>query len=112
MRVLVKVSLPVEVANQSVRQGELGRKIQSILEDQKPETAYFVAEGGKRTAYLFLDILDASQVPAIVEPWFLAFNAAVEITPAMTVKDLAAAGPGIEKAAKKYGSTAQGVAAR
>jgi hypothetical protein len=105
MRVLVKVSLPVEAANQSARQGELGKTIQSILEDQKPEAAYFVAEGGKRTGYLFIDLLDVSQIPGIAEPWFLAFNASVEITPAMTLKDLAAAGPAIEKAVRKFGST-------
>ena len=46
---------------------------------------------------------DPSQIPAVAEPWFLAFNASVEIHPVMTPADLAKAGPAIEQAVKKYG---------
>ena len=46
---------------------------------------------------------NASQIPAIAEPWFLAFNASLELHPAMTPDDLAKAGSAIENAVKKYG---------
>jgi hypothetical protein len=46
---------------------------------------------------------DVSQMPAIGEPWFLAFGAKISLRPAMTLQDLAAAGPGMEAAVKKYG---------
>jgi hypothetical protein len=46
---------------------------------------------------------DASQLPAIAEPWFLALNAAIEVTPAMIPADLQKAGPAIEKAVKTFG---------
>lgn len=62
-----------------------------------------MADNGKRTAYLFLQIKEVSELAAIAEPWFLAFNASVEVTPAMTAQDLANAGPAIEKAMKKFG---------
>ena len=52
---------------------------------------------------LVVDLQDASQIPAIAEPWFIGFNAAVEFHPAMVAKDLEKAGPTIEKAVKKYG---------
>ena len=42
-------------------------------------------------------------MPAIAEPWFLGFNAAVEFHPAMVPKDLEKAAPAIEQAVKKYG---------
>ena len=42
-------------------------------------------------------------MPAIVEPWFLAFNANVQLLPVMLPEDLEKAGPGIEDAVKKYG---------
>jgi len=57
---------------------------------------------GQRTAYIFLDMQDASQIPAIAESWFLAFNASVEIHPVMIPDDLARAGGAIENAVKKY----------
>jgi hypothetical protein len=48
-------------------------------------------------------MLDASQIPAIAEPWFLAFNASIEIHPVMIPDDLAKAAGAIENAVKKYG---------
>jgi hypothetical protein len=63
----------------------------TILEQQKPEAAYFISEGGRRTGILIIDIKDASDIPRIAEPWFLALNASVEATPA------------IEQAVKTFG---------
>jgi hypothetical protein len=111
MRMLMKVSIPVEAGNRAAVDGSLPKTIQAILEEQKPEAAYFLGDNGKRTGYIFLDLKSTSDVPAIAEPWFLAFNASVELTPAMTVQDLTAAGPGIESAVKKYGSLARGAGA-
>jgi hypothetical protein len=56
-----------------------------------------------RAGLLILDLKDPSQIPALAEPWFLAFNATVELQPVMTPADLAKAGPAIEQAVKKYG---------
>ncbi len=103
MRFLVKARMDVEAANDHARAGILGSTIQSILEDLKPESAYFVADEGQRTAYLFLDMQDPSDLPAVAEPWFLAFNADVVAQPAMIAEDLEKAGPDIEQAVKKYG---------
>lgn len=104
MRILMKVCLPVETANLAAIDGELGSTIKEILDDLKPETAYFAEDHGRRTGYIFVNINDPSEIPQIVEPWFLAFNASVELHPAMNAADLAKAAPGIEKAAKKYGA--------
>jgi hypothetical protein len=46
---------------------------------------------------------DASQIPALAEPWFLAFHASLEIVPVMVLDDLKKAGPAIKQAVKKYG---------
>ena len=98
----MKVSMPVEAGNAAARSGSLGKIIQSILADLKPEAAYFCDFDGMRTGLLFFDLADASQIPVVAEPWFLALNAGVEIHPVMTLEDLAKAGPGIEAAVKKY----------
>ena len=103
MRFLLKVNIPVESGNAAAKAGKLGAIIQSILTDLKPEAAYFSDDRGQRTGYLFIDMQDASQIPAIAEPWFLAFNASIELHPVMVPDDLAKAGSAIEKAVKKYG---------
>jgi hypothetical protein len=102
MRCLLKAMMPVETANASARDGKLAKTIQSIVAELKPEAAYFVTEGGKRTALIFFDLQDSSQIPAVAEPWFLAYNAEVEIIPVMNADDLAKAEPHIEQAVKKY----------
>jgi len=102
MRFLLKVNIPVESGKAAAKAGKLGATIQSILADLKPEAAYFTDNNVQRTAFIFLDMQDASQIPAIAEPWFLAFNASVEIHPVMIPDDLAKAGSAIENAVKKY----------
>ncbi len=103
MRVLLKARMDTEKANELTRQGKLGEVIGAILADQKPEAVYFAADKGKRTAFLFLNMDDPSDLPAIAEPWFLAFNADIEVQPAMIPEDLQKAGPAIEAAAQKFG---------
>ena len=100
----LKVEFPTETSNAAVKDGSLTRVIQSILDEQKPEAAYFLASNGRRSGLLFLDLQDASQIPALAEPWFLALDAAVEFHPVMTPADLAKAGPAIEQAVKTYGA--------
>jgi hypothetical protein len=72
------------------------------LADQKPEAAYFTAEGGHRGGIVVVNISDVSQIPALAEPWFLTANAKVEFIQAMIPDNLAKAAPGIEAAVKKY----------
>lgn len=103
MRFLLKVELPVEIGNAVSKKGALGKTIRSILDEQKPEAAYFLASNGKRAGYIFVEMQDAAQIPALAEPWFHAFQASVEIIPVMTPDDLKKAEPAIAKAVKKYG---------
>jgi len=106
MRMLLKVSMPVETANAAIRDGRLQSTIQRILADLKPEAAYFAEDGGQRTGYIFFDMQDSSQLPAVAEPWFLAFNAAVTVRPAMNPDDLAKSAPAMQRAVAAFGKPA------
>ena len=54
----------------------------------KSEAAYFVAEAGLRSAMIFFDMQNASDIPGIVEPLFMGFNAEVDLLPVMNADDL------------------------
>jgi len=102
MRFLCKFKMSVTAGNKVAKDGKLGKTIGAILEEQKPEAVYFGLEDGMRTAYMIVQLDDASQLPAIAEPWFLACDASIEAQTVMLPEDLQKAGPAIEAAAKKY----------
>jgi hypothetical protein len=98
MRVMMKVSIPVEAGNKALKDGSLPKTMMAFVEQMKPEAAYFMPENGKRTGIFFFDLKDPSTIPIAVEPFFLNLNASIEITPAMNVEDMKA---GVEKAMKR-----------
>ncbi|MDL5202845.1 hypothetical protein [Streptomyces sp. ALI-76-A] len=88
MRVLLKASMDTEKANEAIRNGTLGKLIQEAVEQIKPEAAYFTTENGQRTAFLFFDMQDSSQMPVISEPFFLNLGAKISYTPVMNMEDV------------------------
>jgi hypothetical protein len=104
MRMLMKVMIPGPEGNAAIVKGTLGSTIGAILADIKPESAYFLEENGLRTGMIVFDLAKTSDIPAIAEPWFLAFNARVELHPTMTLEDLKNSAPGMESAVQKYAS--------
>ena len=105
MRMLLRASIPVEAGNAAAKNGTLGSIMERILGDLKPEAAYFYADDdGCRCASIVFDLADPSQIPAVAEPFFLAFNAKVSLRPVMKPEDLAKAGPAIGESVKQYGS--------
>jgi len=104
MRMLLRVSIPVETGNAAAKAGTLGTTIERILADLKPEAAYFLADdNGNRSGSIVFDMKDTSQIPAIAEPWFLAFNAKISLRPVMSPQDLAKGAPAITQAVQQYG---------
>jgi len=100
MRMLMHVEFPLEPFNTAVRDGSVGAKVQKILEAIKPEAAYFSEHNGRRGATLVVKVNESSEIPAIAEPWFLTFDAQVEMRIAMTPEDLGRAG--LEKLGKQW----------
>jgi hypothetical protein len=101
MRMLMNITIPTDRFNEAVRNGTVGQKIGSILEDIKPESVFFTEQDGSRGAILVVNLDDPAKVPALAEPWFLAFDAKVKFQIAMTPDDLKRAG--LEVLGKKWG---------
>lgn len=92
MRMLMIVSLPHHTFNAAVKAGTAGAKIGKILEATKPESAVFTEINGQRTGVFVVNVPEATKIPALCEPWFLTFEADVQLHPAMTPEDLHHAG--------------------
>ncbi|MFI4938689.1 MAG: hypothetical protein ACHQJ6_09340 [Candidatus Berkiellales bacterium] len=104
MRMLLKIQVPTEDGNFGLKEGKFNQIIDYFQTEFKPEAIYFLAEDGKRTGLIFVDMKDPSQIPAMAEPWFQALNANIEMTPVMIPSDLQKAGSSIEKAIKTFGN--------
>ena len=100
MKMLLNVTLPHQPFNAAVKDGTAGSKLTRILEATRPEAVYFTEQNGHRGAVLVLDLPDASKIPALVEPWMLAFEADIELRPVMTPEDLKRAG--LDELGKKW----------
>ena len=103
MRFMLTFRIPMDEGNELIKSGNIGESMQSVLEDLKPEAAYFGDIEGGRGGYLVVNMDDASHIPALVEPLFLGIGATVELHPVMTLDDLMKAAPSLEQAAQKYG---------
>ena len=57
MRMLMKISMPVDKSNAAIKSGALQRTLQSTMEALKPEAAYFFPdENGNRSAIMVFDM--------------------------------------------------------
>ncbi len=92
MRMLMTVTIPHHIFNAAVKDGTVGAKIGKILDAIKPEAVYFTDHHGHRSALLVVDLPDATKIPALAEPWFLTFEADVQLHPCMTPDDLKRSG--------------------
>lgn len=97
MRFLAEVKIPVEKGNSTILDGTLMHKIQSAVQNLKPEAVYFVIRNGQRTMYAVFDLKSEDQLVSAFEPFWLDFNAEVNVFPAMTPADLEKAGPVFHK---------------
>ena len=102
MRFLMRVSMPNRDINRSMKEGTFARQMERLLGEVRPEAAYFVTDDGVRTAYLVVDMQSAHEMPKMAEGFFLAFDAKVDLMPAMVQEDLRKAGPEIDRIAKAF----------
>jgi len=88
MRVMLRVSFPVEQGNKAIKDGSLPKTVMAFVDRMKPEACYFFPHGGKRSALFVFDMQESSQLAPTVEGFFDALHADVELTPVMNLEDL------------------------
>ena len=88
MRMMLRWSMPVERGNQAIEDGSIGKIIEALAEQLKPEAAYFFPDGGERSGMMVFDMTDPAEIPKIAEPLFRGLDAAVEFLPVMNADDL------------------------
>jgi hypothetical protein len=96
----MQFQLPVEKFNESVRDGSVGAKLGRVLEEIKPEAAYFTAKDGTRGGIMVVNLKDTTDMVRFAEPLFLLFNATVEYLPAMTPEEIQRSG--VDQMGKKW----------
>ena len=97
MRMMMKVSIPVESGNKGVKEGVLPKTVMGFVEQFKPEASYFTTDNGKRTAFFVFDLKDPTMIPSAAEPFFQNLHAAVDWAPVMNLEDMKM---GVERAMK------------
>lgn len=104
MKYIMKVKFPSgEEGNNLLKDPMFGKKMGELLSEVKAEAAYFTTVCGRRGGYIIINMDDASQIPAIAEPFFQWLKAEIDLFPVMTPEELGKAAPAIENAVKKWG---------
>ena len=95
MRMMMKVQMPTGPGNDAIKDGSLPQIMASSLEALHAEAAYFTADDGMRTALIFFEMSDSSDIPPAAEPMFMGLDARITLSPVMNAEEMQA---GVEKA--------------
>ncbi|MFD7238936.1 hypothetical protein ACFWAT_26990 [Streptomyces syringium] len=88
MRTLLEARLDTRAGNEAIKNGKLPKVLQEVMEKIHPEAAYFAPMDGGRSCLMVFDMEDSSQMPPILENFFMELEAEVHIQPVMNYEDL------------------------
>ena len=80
--------MPTEAGNKVVHDPNFLNKLEEYMNKVKPEAAYFLPQGGERSAAFIVNIESNDEIPSLVEPLFGWMSANVEVIPVMNFDDL------------------------
>jgi hypothetical protein len=103
MCIMIKFRFPVDAGNSSVRSGKVGKVFQQIMEELKPEAAYFFPVGGEGAGLFVVEMQESSQVAERAERFFFGLNARIEMVPVMAAEDLQKGLSGVQGITQRYG---------
>jgi len=88
MRTFIKIQVPVQRGSKAIQDGTLPKIIGDFMERARPESAYFGVDAGHRTGFFVIDVKDSSELPSLLEPFFIGLDAAIELAPVMNPEEL------------------------
>src|SRR5437773_5480723 len=103
MRMMVRFSFPTDEGNEVLRSGKIQKILDGVMQDLKPEAAYFFLDGGERGGLIVFDMQDSSQIVQTVEPFFFGLGATVDLTPVMSGEDIQKGMASLAGVIQKYG---------
>ncbi|HEY3726173.1 MAG TPA: hypothetical protein VGL51_03295 [Solirubrobacteraceae bacterium] len=95
MRMMLKAQIPTGHGNDAIKDGSLPEIIGNALAALNAEAAYFTAEEGMRTALIFFEMTESSEIPPAAEPLFMGLGAKITFSPVMNADEMRA---GVAKA--------------
>ncbi|MGB9647370.1 MAG: hypothetical protein WCB44_19925 [Stellaceae bacterium] len=89
--------------NAAIRTGKVEKVFQQLMDELKPEAAYFHAVNGDRGGFFVVDMQDSSQIADIAERLFFGLDAKIELIPVMSPADLQKGLSGVQNTIQRYG---------
>jgi hypothetical protein len=87
---IMRVIIPADKGTAALKDGSMMPALQAVMDQLKPEAAYFFPSHGQRTALFVFDMPSGADLVPTVEPFWMALGADIELTPAMNFADLQA----------------------
>jgi hypothetical protein len=89
MKFLVRLHMPTESGNKMLQDpNAFQKKMESVLNQVKPEAVYFAPIEGERGIYMIVNLPSADMIATIGEPLWMTFNCKLDFTPVMELSDL------------------------
>jgi hypothetical protein len=94
MRMMMKVTIPVEAGDRGSKEGILPKTVTELGDRNKPKVYSFTPTGGKQTTFFFFDLADLTILPIAAKPFFENPNAEIVVSSAINLDQMRA---GVEK---------------
>jgi hypothetical protein len=88
MKFLLRLHMPTEHGNKTLQDPNFPKKMESVLNQIKPEAVYFSSIDGERGITMIVNLPSADMIATIAEPLWMTFNCKLDFEPLMELADL------------------------
>jgi hypothetical protein len=89
VKFLIKIPMPTPAENPAVAAADFKDRMLALVKQVRAERAYFATEDdGRRIDYVVVNVADATELPAMAEPFYDWLGVKVEFLPQMSAEDV------------------------